>query len=250
VARILGHDIVPIRQCEHNLSAEETIVNHLTYLRGRIETIRNVALFFALGMLSSVQARAQSAPTFKGHTIGETLADYLTIEARHPLIENHLPLMLSDCEPVVADPKTEKKARARLGYTKEKDLLGTCQRLLKLRDGEEGSVIPDVFGVSNPGEFSGGRLVSLMFYLTLGADLTSKEIRDDMQRKLGPPTHEGQETYQNGFGGKFDFPWAVWDAGKTSATFKQQDRDSVVVVVWDTEWQKKQKKEERPSSLD
>src|ERR1700757_676491 len=118
-------------------AGEELIVNYLTNLRGRVEIIKSVLLFLAMGALSSAHVLAQNAPTFKGHAMGETVADFLVIEARHPLIENSVPLMLPDCEAVVTDPKTEKKAKARLGYAKDTDLLGRCQRLLKIRDGQD-----------------------------------------------------------------------------------------------------------------
>ncbi len=91
----------------------------VTDLRERCEIIRNVVLLLALGALSSSHVRAQNAPTFKGHAMGETVADFLAIEARHPLIKSSVPLTLADCEAVVADPKSEKKAKARLGYARE-----------------------------------------------------------------------------------------------------------------------------------
>jgi len=59
--------------------------------------MKNVLLFLALGALSGAPVLAQNAPTFKGHAMGETVADFLAIEARHPLIENSVPLTLADC---------------------------------------------------------------------------------------------------------------------------------------------------------
>ena len=222
----------------------------VTNLRERCEIIRNVVLFLALGALTGSHVRAHNAPAFKGHAMGETVADFLAIEARHPLIKSSVPLTLADCEAVVADPKSEKKAKSRLGYARETDLLGRCQRLLKLRDGQDGYVSPELFGVTNTGQFSGGRLVGLSIYVSL-IDISYKEVRDDLQQKLGPPTQEGQTTYQNGLGAKFDFPWATWRDGKTFADLKQEEQDSVMVSIVDGEWQGKQKKEEkRPSSLD
>jgi len=211
--------------------------------------MKNVLLFLALGALSGAHVLAQNAPTFKGHAMGETVADFLAIEARHPLIENSVPLTLADCEAVVADPKSEKKAKARLGYTREKDLLGDCRQLLKLRDGQDGDLSPLLFGVTNPGHFSGGRLVGLIIFVPL-LDISYKEVRDDLQQKLGPPTKEGQRTYENGLGAKFDFPWATWRGGKIFADLTQEKQDSVMVSIEDGEWRGKQKEEKRPSSLD
>src|SRR5437867_13441406 len=96
----------------------------VTNIRERCHITRNVVLLLALGALSSSHVRAQNAPTFKGQAMGETVADFLAIEARHPLIKSSVPLRLADCEAAVADPKREKKAKSRLRYARATDLPG------------------------------------------------------------------------------------------------------------------------------
>src|SRR5438067_12283094 len=95
----------------------------VTDLRERCEIIRNVVLLLALGALSSSHVRAQNAPTFKGHAMGETVADFLAIEARHPLIKSYVPMTLDDCAEVVAVPMRESMAKSRLCYVRDRDFL-------------------------------------------------------------------------------------------------------------------------------
>jgi hypothetical protein len=74
-----------------------------------------------------------------------------------------------------------------------------------------------------------------------------------MVKKLGPPAETGTKTYQNGFGAKFDYPWARW-SGPLSAYLERDHKSQfgAEVVVQDSEWAKQQaeKRKNRPNSLD
>jgi hypothetical protein len=60
-----------------------------------IRTIKRAAMLLTIAVFTT-SVFAQPAPNFKGHQIGESVMDFLTVEARHPLMDG-LPV-IPKCE--------------------------------------------------------------------------------------------------------------------------------------------------------
>ena len=194
-------------------------------LPSTLRTIERAAMLVAIAVFTT-SVFAQPAPTFKGHQIGESVMDFLTVEARHPLI---------DGLPVIPKCETKKELKS-----------DQCKVLAELQSGVDKYLAPAYFNVSNTGHFIGGKLVEISFSV-YSLEASAPQVITDLTKKMGEPTEQGIAQYQNGFGATFNFPWAMWTTESITVLAKQSERDSIAVSVSNTSWFEKQTEKQEAS---
>jgi hypothetical protein len=94
----------------------------------------------------------------------------------------------------------------------------------KLCEGKSGSVSKlknkAFMGVALDGEvfgFNESRVVTIMIYV---ANADWEKVRDDLSEKLGPPSREMPQVYQNGFGAHWEYGQGFWQSANLVAFAK------------------------------
>jgi hypothetical protein len=174
---------------------------------------------------------AQAAPTFKGHTIGETREKYVEVE----LAREHL--ATSDCISRDAQKAAAKRLN-QLGFI----VTHTCERVASVLKGGRYMYAYDF------ADFENDKLVFLSWEISF-IGKTYVELRSDVIAKLGKPSESGTSKFQNRLGGTFEFPWDVWRGDSIAADLRQQKFDSATLTIADTHWLASQATEKK-NSLD
>jgi hypothetical protein len=137
-------------------------------------------------------ASAQDSPTIKGHKIGESVNDYLTIE--NGGAENAA-RVLADCAALLSNPKQQRKQE----YRAE-----TCRQTANALDGQT-VVFGGTFAFMQC-QFASRKLVGIQLHMAQDFPKVERDLID----KYGHPDIEDQVSYQNGFGAVFLHPRASW----------------------------------------
>jgi hypothetical protein len=176
--------------------------------------IVKITVVLALGTIVSADVRAQ-IPTLKGHTIGETIQQFL-------LVSDDLSARLALCRNL----KDEKSAR-------RQDVdWNACQQLIGAVDNKSSVIVAsDCAGINTKTfaslpaclEFSGqvnfedGKLAMMVVTLVDPWD----NVYQDLVAKFGVPAGTGQETFKNAYGAEFHGSNAVWKAQDFAMTARE-----------------------------
>lgn len=221
--------------------------------------------YLAVLLLLSAICAAQDASSarFKGHVIGETAEEFFAIA-------NHDGLGVSNswCREVRGQEQTLESAQAHAKKQRDRDRFAqqlillyaevdACQPLndaLAGKDATAQAIIASELGTGGQAVFHNGHLVEI----SLEAVDSYDHVLIDMTKKLGTPSTQQMFSYQNGFGGTFQYPEAEWIVGSLSASIEQRPIEPpappwVAVTIWDQRWAVRTKRVEetnRKSSLD
>jgi hypothetical protein len=218
--------------------------------------MKRLIAFLILGAF----ACAQTQPTFKGHQIGETAQQFFTIAQ---MAEHNGQLTTDYCKWYLSDPKTlqayemaQKNNRDLKSMNASSDVKGCRQVQVALdgRDAEVGNRYAHELG-SGAVTFHGGKLVALNFS---PANARYDDVVADMTRKLAAEPKNGQDTYQNAFGGTLVMRNAIWITDRLITRVSEQKSFrygdlGASVIVGDRAYLDStatQKQASRPNTLD
>jgi|ERR1700685_177482 len=149
---------------------------------------------------TALLSSAQDSPTIKGHKIGESFTDYLTIESCGT---ENAARDLTGCAELLNNPKQRRKQE----YRAE-----ACQRIAEIARNQTQTLsaiqATEVFGISpfSEVEFVAQKLVMVK----LARNDAFPKVERDLAEKYGPPDSQEQVPYENGFGAVFLHPRASW----------------------------------------
>lgn len=197
---------------------------------------------------TSASAKAALPVEINGHHIGETLLQFMVAEGT--------PQKFQDCAMLVLDPSTERRYatepkfsyKAKVDFTQSyldwltfKSRVDEC---VNLADGLKGKTIPLSSKSRANFTFTDNKLVqiSLLFPEPVcssctgardpagifGPMLSFDDVLHDLTAKFGPPDAMSERQTQNGFGGIFTFPVAMWTSRPDVTIYATQDRDETV----------------------
>jgi hypothetical protein len=164
------------------------------------------ALTAAVLVLAGFASGQESSPLVKGHRIGETFNDYLTVAKGST---ENAARALTDCGTLVSDRKNQKRYLSGpptfhldewFGFQTEFD---GCLQLAKAVEGQKALIQDGLNGFM----FVARKLV--MIRLTILEDFG--KVKGDLTQKYGPPDREEQVRYQNGFGAVYLHPRVTWE---------------------------------------
>lgn len=213
--------------------------------------MKTVATAVCIGVLLGY-ACAQA--TFKGHQIGETADEFFKIDGTNAP---------EDCQAKLKDPKLRKdaeKARGKYPFGSVSGMMAMhtvdrCNNLLSVLAGKDGEIAANSIG-SGSAIFRQGKLVMLTLDVGWRIDgpptVEYGQVYADLVLKLGPPTEQGQDVYQNGFGATFTLRKATWATPQLRVVASEaKDHFTILSVAAPSYLQElKQKEQARPSSLD
>lgn len=192
--------------------------------------------------------------TFKGHQIGETADAFFKIDGTNAPDE---------CQAKLKDPKLTKdaeKARAKYPFGSVSGMMAMhtvdrCNNLLSVLAGKNGKITANSLG-SGSAIFKQGKLVMLTLDVGWRIDgpptVEYGQVYEDLLKKLGPPTEQSQDVYQNGFGATFTLHKATWATPQLHVVASEaKDHFTILTVAAPSYLQELEKNEQvRPSSLD
>jgi hypothetical protein len=202
----------------------------------------------ALLLASSLLASAQDSPTIKGHKIGESVNDYLTIEDGGTEKAAHA---LTECAALLNNPKERRKQAYRAEICKQ------------TADALDGQTV--IFG--GPTDFMRCQFASRkLVWIQLHMAQDFSKVEGDLIEKYGHPDLEEQVPFQNGFGAQFLHPRASWvkrpdviviasEDGETTWGFGPDGNTrktlKITVLITDRPYAESlaQKEQQRPNSL-
>jgi hypothetical protein len=195
--------------------------------------------------LSTVCAAGQ-VPPIKGHVLGETMQQFLTVSSVMRRLVAH-------CRTNPNELLTDPHASVENG-----DVPPSCQDLLNAVDGKgtiaftedfaDVYMAPHFFEFCGEVEFSDGRLDMLNICLT---DPWS-DVYSSLIKKFGNPTSTDTIEMQNGYGAIFYYPEATWEKPgyQVKASEKPLGMMRYVMVELTTTARLKQMDADKPNSLD
>jgi hypothetical protein len=210
----------------------------------------SVVVVFVAFALTAIAQTPPDQPRFKGHVIGETVAEFLSVARdrdRH-LTRDWCKLVLSGPSKhgndVVADSLRDME-------------LERCRNIDRVIQTGEGTILSSSaveLGMSGSATFQDGRFVMLRFE----AEDTFDHVVADISNKVKKEASLATIPYQNGFGAHFDCPAAGWSTASIDARIEQKPPSSypstlIEVSVWDHSWAvsaAKKAEQNRKSSVD
>lgn len=152
-------------------------------------------LFLLLSASACIAQTAEPPITFRGAYIGQPLSDYLDCSARKP--------------------KSLKEGYKSHGKLCE-GRIGVVERL-KMHTRILGALVSNEDS-SEEGEsftFEESRITRIKIYLP--DESAWEKLKYDLTQKLGPPTQEIPQVYQNAFGARWEYDQGVWIHGNIVA---------------------------------
>lgn len=196
---------------------------------------------------TSASARAALPVEINGHHIGETLLQFMVAEGT--------PQKFQDCAKLVLEPSTEKRYATEPKYSYKAGAESSTQsysdwwtfksrvdECVNLANGLKGETIALSSKSNMIMTFADNKMVeiSLLFSETqpvyvlgiyYGPPLSFDDVLHDLTAKFGPPDTMGTRQMQNGFGGIFTYPVAMWTSRPDVTISATQDRDETVTHV-------------------
>jgi hypothetical protein len=204
--------------------------------------VKIALLLITVGLAASGQ---DSSPTVKGHRVGESFNEYLSIAKGSP---ENAARTLTDCAALLNDRKLRKK--------RESEVDG-CLKITKIADGQTALIQDGLNGFM----FVSKKLVMVKLTIMEPFD----KVKRDLVEKYGPPDKEEEVRYQNGFGAVFVHPRATWEKRPDVMVEVSEDAKPVVegtpnfptiypitVNIMDQSWAKSltEKEQKQPNSID
>jgi hypothetical protein len=204
---------------------------------------------------TNAQETKNGAPiSVKGHMLGETIAEFIL---KAPGKDKYISLAqkINDCRlgfnnkgvrlkrVTVVEPTGGLSTKHEVDYSPNYDASFSnkinCEDIIGAVDSGARAVV-DSPGDAEKGWVPGqatldrGKLVAFVLYFR--TETTSAEkVNHDIAEKFGLPTSQHVDTFQNGFGARFEIPRLVWvrdDAVIVSRALSTHPADTLEVIFW------------------
>ena len=215
-------------------------------------------MLLAIATISTAQSPSQG-PTVKGHRIGETLLEYLTVTKGSTEAAQ---FAIDDCVSLLANPKTQKRYSKTANSIDDSDLrfrreVDQCSAATAISTGKT-DIMRDELQMYT---FESAKLVAMQLTIL---DSFAK-VTQDLAAKFGPPDAVEDVRFQNAFGASFVHPRAIWKPdARPAGIVASESPDPIIdtpgipkiyaitVVIEAREYAEKllAKERNRPSSLD
>jgi hypothetical protein len=150
-----------------------------------------------LVVLSVTGCLAQSGPTIKGHTLGESIADFISKTNSGPRLQ---------------------KCRDKEAKHPKKNSQWCKSFIAAVDTGGRFATTLDVESISDTATFDRGKLVAIHIRT---ASYGYADMLRDMKTRLGEPSKTEDTVSQNGYGATFHHPRAIWLSNSVCAVLAE-----------------------------
>lgn len=185
--------------------------------------------YFVFAIICSAMSLGQeNAPSIRGHHIGESVSEFLSIAAASG--------KLVSCHDLLADPKLPKRMSKDATLKLQVDDCIEIANVIRTGTGQVGSgQIP--LGVAGHSIFDHDKLVEIELdfwnFPSIRSQYSFETVLRDFASKFGSPSREWSDNFQNGFGAQFSYRRALWKTQSVIVSLRELQDDSATAIVQD-----------------